>query len=395
MPSLLPERAIAFSPSLAATLGLEEAVMLQGLQEISIHASSQFRDGHRQWQHADRARLHQLFPFWTDEDTERIANSLQQKGVLLLNSAPYTEVKHLYYALNDGDVPERRQRQVHESPRAASNANAVNSQSVETVPTQPVASVTSAKQAITSDWQPDSDTCKQIAQHGIESQFTQQQIPEFVSYWHQRGETAYAWGNKFLKHVVHEWRRHQATQQGSAPMPRQWRPSEDAMELLLRIDIRREFIEDAIPEFVLYWRERGDGIATWNTKFVAHVKKQWARFNATLQYDNEPRMLPTNWQPNDDVFEILALANIDANFARSLLPEFQLFWRDNKQMHSSWNTKFLQHVKYQWARQHQFDPSTGQRDAQQQTANQFGRFESKGSGSTFERLTDRSWASSL
>ncbi|MFK7730154.1 MAG: DnaT-like ssDNA-binding domain-containing protein, partial [Pseudomonadales bacterium] len=208
-----------------------------------------------------------------------------------------------------------------------------------------------------------------------------------------------AWGNKFLKHVVQEWRRHQATQQGSKPMSRQWRPSEDAMELLLRIDITREFIEDAIPEFVLYWRERGDGIATWNTKFVAHVKKQWARFNATLQYDNEPRLLPSNWQPNTDVFEILTLANIDANFARSLLPEFQLFWNDNKQMHASWNTKFLQHVKYQWARQHQFDPSfdgpRGQRDAQQQTANQFGRRENKGSGSTFERLTDRSWASSL
>ncbi len=391
MPSLLPERAIAFSPSLAATLGLEEAVMLQGLQEISIHASSQFRDGDRQWQHADCARLRQLFPFWSDADIERIANSLQQKGVLLLNSAPYSEVKHLYYALNDGDVPERRQGQA----RSSSANTTIDATSQLQPDAAPQTSSGSTKRPIEAEWQPDTDTCRQIAQHGIDPQFTQLQVTEFVSYWRQRGETAYAWGNKFLKHVVHEWRRHQAAQQSVAPMSRQWRPSEDAMELLLRIDITREFIEDAIPEFVLYWRERGDGIATWNTKFVAHVKKQWARFNATLQYDNEPRLLPANWQPSKDVYEILALANIDADFARSLLPEFQLFWHDNKQMHSSWNTKFLQHVKYQWARQHQFDPSTGQRDAQQQTANQFGRHEAKASGSTFERLTDRSWASSL
>ncbi|MEM8501322.1 MAG: DnaT-like ssDNA-binding domain-containing protein [Pseudomonadota bacterium] len=395
MPSLLPERAIAFSPSLAATLGLEEAVMLQGLQEISIHASSQFRDGDRQWQHADRARLRQLFPFWADEDIERIANSLQQKGVLLLNSAPYNEVKHLYYALNDGDVPERRQGTERASDSVAKTIELNQNSRVSAHAQQTRESTPTTKQAIAANWQPDTDTCQQIAQHGIDAQFAHQQLPEFVTYWRQRGETNYAWGNKFLKHVLHEWRRHQASQQSSAPMSRQWRPSEDAMELLLRIDITREFIEDAIPEFVLYWRERGDGIATWNTKFVAHVKKQWARFNATLQYDNEPRLLPSNWQPNNDVFEILALANIDANFARSLLPEFQLFWNDNKQMHTSWNTKFLQHVKYQWARQHQFDPTTGQRDAQQQTASQFGRSEAKGSGSTFERLTDRSWASSL
>ncbi|MFK7732047.1 MAG: DnaT-like ssDNA-binding domain-containing protein, partial [Pseudomonadales bacterium] len=219
MPSLLPERAIAFSPSLAATLGLEEAVMLQGLQEISLHASSQFRDGDHQWQHADRARLRQLFPFWADEDIERIAKSLQQKGVLLINSAPYNEVKHLYYALNDGDVPERRQGRERASDAAeAATALIETKQSSAERAQPPATSVSSSKQLIGADWQPDVDTCQQIAQHGIDPQFAHQQLPEFVTYWRQRGETAYAWGNKFLKHVVHEWRRHQATQQSSAPM---------------------------------------------------------------------------------------------------------------------------------------------------------------------------------
>lgn len=403
MASLLPERAISFSPSLAATLGLEEAVMLQGLQEISFHASTQLRDSGLQWQHAEQGRMRALFPFWTDQQVQGIVASLVDKGVLMLNSAPYTEVKHLYFALNDGEMRERRADQ---EPAAAQHAIGPSSESEisatqTTQTTQQTARAEPAgkalgKQAIARNWQPDADTLRQLEQLSVDSRFTQQQVPEFVSYWSHRGETAYAWGSKFIKHVVHEWRRYEAGNARSEPMNKTWRPSEDAMEILLRIDINAQFIDDAIPEFVLYWRERGDGISTWNTKFIAHVKKQWARFHAALENDTEPRPLPANWQPSQDVYEILGMANIDHQFARQQLAEFSLFWNDNRQLHSSWNTKFLQHVKYRWARQHHFEggSSAGGLHAQQQATDRQRAGQSP-AGTTFDRLTDRSWASSI
>ena len=39
-------------------------------------------------------------------------------------------------------------------------------------------------------------------------------------------------------------------------------------------------------------------------------------------------------------------------FAREQVPEFVLYWLESKQPHASWNTKFITHVKYRWARRH-------------------------------------------
>src|SRR5690606_27650453 len=66
----------------------------------------------------------------------------------------------------------------------------------------------------------------------------------------------------------------------------------------------------------------------------------------------EPRRITEAWQPSPEVYEVLRLANIDVDFGKRQVAEFVLFWRDSNQVHSSWNTKFLQHVKYHWAKQH-------------------------------------------
>ncbi len=399
--SLFPEKAVSFSPSLAATLGLEEAVMLQGLQDIELHSGQGNENEQLTWLYVDKARLSRLFTFWDDTDIDRISQSLVTKGVLLLKSAPYANCKHLYFAFNDGcgEAACKKPAKTTTTPvnPLASKAPAI----IETVTANTGLIAVDAepgKQKIQPNWQPDANTIIQLKQHGISHDFVAEQLPEFVSYWLQRGDTAYAWGSKFLKHVLHEWRHHEARTNAGSPIQRQWQPSEDAIEILTRVDINPQFIEDALPEFVLYWRERGDGTSTWNSKFITHVKRQWNRYNATLEYDSEPHRIPSNWKPSADVTDIFRLANIDLDFARTQLPEFVLYWRDTGQLHASWNTKFLQHVKYRWARQHQFDCQDD--DAKKQRSTQQGGTGSNAgtSGaakSTFEQLTDRSWASGL
>jgi hypothetical protein len=377
MKSLLPERTLSFSPTLAQAIGLEEAILLQGLQEIAFHCPHN-SSGQQQWCQAGEQVLTNMFPFWDASSITRLASNLAQKGMLLLSSGPYDQVRHLYFTL---DLPNQPRQQAVRKPAPA--------QAPTRTPAPPPAARSGSATTIRHDWQPDESVFAQTRQQGISDDFVKEHLPEFVSYWLQRGATSYAWGSTFLKHVIREWRHKQARESKQSEISRQWRPSEDAMEILLRIDISREFIEDAIAEFVLYWRERGDATTTWNSKFITHVKRQWARYNATLGYDSEPRPIPPNWQPSQDVFDILRMANIDLDFARRQLAEFVLFWRDSKQLHASWNTKFLQHVKYQWARQHQL---TGQANARQQSAAGQGQ---SGSQSTFERLTDRSWATGL
>jgi len=215
----------------------------------------------------------------------------------------------------------------------------------------------------------------------------------------ERNEASHAWSSKFLQHISRRWQReqqqrqqqqasivHQQSQPSSRAIEKRWQPSEDAIEILLRMGIHQNFIDDAVAEFILYWQERGEAQTTWNSKFVGHVKRQWARYTHTLKNDTEPVPMPENWQPDQDVSEVLAIANIDLAFAQSLIPEFVLYWRDKNELHHSWNTKFLQYSKYQWSRKHNEKTSNG---SHQQNATKR-RTKDR---SLLEDLTDRSWAS--
>lgn len=367
--SLIPERPICISPSLAATLGLEEATLLSLLHEALSHQPTQTSNGFS-WCLLDRDQVHKLMPFWTDHDIARVVKSLRDKGVLLITSAPFYDCGELRFAFNERQSASPVSRpQSHNQVAAGASPMAPN-------------------------WQPSDDIYTQLAQHSIPNQFARAQIPEFVTYWREQGQSAHSWGAKFIQQVIRKWREQETDvnrRDQEMAMTGSWRPSPDAMDVLVRhAAINQCFIEDAVAEFVLYWSERGEPSRTWNSKFIQHVRRQWARYTTTLQYDTEPRRLPPDWEPSPDVYEVLALANIDLQFAKQQLKEFVIYWVDTNQMHSSWNTKFLQHVKYHWAKRLSGSLATqGKPHARQQNPHQSGRTRDR---SVSEQLSDRSWA---
>ncbi len=376
--SLISEKPLLFSPSLAATIGLEEAILLSALNDVAHYLPGQYRQGHH-WHRLEGSQLENLLPFWNDLDLQRVSKSLRDKGIILLDSAPYSESRQLHFAFN-----ERGQEQTATSPQPSPAPQAA-----------PQGPATGANR-IAPGWQPDRELMRHIAQHNIPEHFVREQLPEFIAYWRERGESHHAWGAKFLKHLLRQWREaqteHQTRRDHETAMHSQWRPSRDALEVLVKhANISLAFIEDAIPEFVLYWKERGDVGRTWNSKFIQHVKRQWLRYNAALEHDTEPRRIPEDWQPSRDVYDVLKLANIDLAFAQRQVPEFVLYWRDSNQVHSSWNTKFLQHVKFHWARQHALTTDNAQagQDAGQQDSRRAGTTRDR---SLVQDLTDRSWA---
>jgi hypothetical protein len=391
--SLIPERPLLVSPSLAATIGLEEACMLSLLSDIATYAQLTARDG-MNWLHLDENLVRRVMPFWAEHDIQRISKNLRDKGIIILDSAPYVESRCLTFAFNETQA----------TPKTTSHK----------IPSRKI-SIGQGANLISPHWQPDSELLKKIAEHNIPDEFIREKIPEFVTYWRERGETHHSWGAKFLQDLIHKWRHHE-TQTGrqqrdaetdfikrdqEIAMHNQWRPSQDALEVLVKhASISLAFVEDAIPEFMLYWQERGDVGRTWNSKFIQHVKRQWVRYNSALEHDTEPRRIPDNWQPSNDLFDVLRLANIDMEFAKRQVAEFLLFWRDSNQLFASWNTKFLQHVKFHWAKQHALTTMTssqgslqgslqGNHHAGQQLAHPTGRTRDR---SLAEQLNDRSWA---
>lgn len=364
--SLIPERPLLFYPQLAVTLGLEGAVMVQVLKDLVELGASETHNGFV-WVTISAEKLSGLLPFWSESDIQRISSQLRDQGILLIGSTHFSHNLPFRFAIN-----QRTQGlpapQPPELPRHQ------------------------ARNPIPTGWQPEADLLAQLAQYAIPRAFALDQVGEFVTYWSERNEPKHSWGARFLKHVLRLWRDQQSEQfrqSHEIVISPGWRPSIEAMEILtIQAGINANFVDDAIAEFILYWQERGIESSTWNSRFIQHVKRQWARFTNTLKSDLDPRPITADWQPDENVFDILAMANIDRKFGEELVAEFVLYWQDNGQALSSWNTKFLQYTKRQWAYLRNNTTNTNHETQQR----------SSGQSNTRNRdiaaeLSDRSWAS--
>lgn len=358
------------SPTLASTIGLEEAIMLQALADLFTHRSPVKRGARHdlEWLELSDRELQELFPFWAPVDLRRIQTNLKSLGVLAIEVSP-GHGDRKFFAIDDVKEEETPPR-----PR----------------PVAPVTDSAGAASLIPTHWQPDDNWIRLCKQHAIPEQFIRDLVPEFVSYWRERGQARFSWGNAFYKHVLKEWRKEQ-TQRGAfelaSKMSAEWRPSQDAIDILVNSGINEEFIEDAVAEFVLYWRERGVVHGAWNTKFIEHIRRQWAKFSASFGRDDTPRPIPEEWQPSADCYEILQLAEIDEEYARSRVPEFVMYWRDSGQAKASWNTVFLQFIKQDWARKLRQETDSSNAEDQALAGSSQQRINEK-----FQRIADRSWA---
>lgn len=397
--SFIPEKPILVYPSLAQTLGLDEAVMLSALSEMTQYMPAKVTNSYA-WYTLSLDTILSMLSFWGRRDLHRVTVSLREKGVIIVASAPLLTEDHLKFAFNEkasAQVQASTPASTVSSPTPVAQNSGPGHSHTPPAP-QVFRAATSnghddtpnflSKNYIANNWQADQTTLEQLAQHNIPAQFAHQQVPEFVTYWRERGEAHRSWGAKFIQHTLRQWRiyqerEHKKNQEVS--MHPGWQPSIDTMELLtLHAAINREFIEDAIPEFILYWQERGDKLKTWNSKFIQHVRLQWKKYNSALEHSTDPKLIADNWQPSHDVYDVLRLANIDLNFAQQLIPEFVLYWKDSNQLHTSWNTRYLQHVKRQWANRHAHS-MTGTHNANPQ-------HQSTRDMSLEQQLTDRSWA---
>ncbi len=354
--SLIPERPLLISPTLAATIGLHEAVFLHVISELQRQHPALFNQ-QRRWSEISQITLINALPFWDPAEIKRVQRSIQDLGLLLVQPVRGNDHAHLY-AINQEESPANMKVAEASAPeRTPAIMTGAAAYSTQPQPrTTPYQNTSGTATFIPPNWQPDATLYEQCQQRNIPRQFIEQEVRTFVMYWRERQKTQYSWSQTFLKYIVTQWekqRSFQGAKELETEMSANWLPSEEAVCILEYAGVNRGFIEDAIPEFVLYWRERGIVTSTWSTKFIAHVRRQWDRYSHTLENDTTPRPIPHNFQPNAACFDVLAMANIDADFAHAQVQEFILYWQDRNEIYPSWNTKFLQHVKYQWAQQMQ------------------------------------------
>ena len=106
--SLIPEKSIVISPTLAATIGLEETVLLQVLQECLTHGSPVQSSGF-DWVTVSGTKLLTLTPFWHEDDIRRLSASLHEKGLLLMGGGPFSAQLDFRFAFNELKTSSARQ----------------------------------------------------------------------------------------------------------------------------------------------------------------------------------------------------------------------------------------------------------------------------------------------
>jgi hypothetical protein len=392
MPShpLFSDHTISLSATLAATIGLEEAVLLTILNDAAkIQTQPQAR--------LSNEALRQQLPFWDDVTIRRVLNGLIDKGLLRLQGPMFPDASGIIFIFDGAEQTQQSSRhQRTASPKQPTPlANPAAPSSSRPEPSRPA--------PMPDQWQPAEDTLRRLEQHKIPRAFSFAQMDTFVLQGLEQGTNRNDWNTRFFRHVKSQWvftqndankfqRMHERTgfnpmQDEAKPIGSDWQPSSDALQILQRAGIDPQFIEDAVPEFILYWSERGDVFKTWNSKFIQHVRQQWARYTAAVEHSPLPTRIENDWQPAEDCFDILTMGHISEEFARSLVAEFVLYWRDSNQVHNSWNSRFLQYVKQQWGKR-LAGQTDGDNNGQQATA-QPGYTTAEASVS---RLSDTSWA---
>lgn len=362
MHPLIADKVWSFSSTLAATIGLEEAIALTWLNDIALTS------GGHQW-HVNNSQIRQAFVFWDDHKIRLVLRNLHEKGLIQLVSPLYPDAPQVIYYFPDANT------QVDSSLSTVFTSSA--SEPLHYQPNQQA-----SHQPMQPQWHPVQDTLNRLQQHGIPNSYSTSKLDEFILQARENGKNRNDWNTQFFRFVKKHWvytqtdahkkqqklaeksvfnppnsqssdrqERFQIRQEEANPIHQQWQPSLDAQEILQRAGIKLQFIQDSVPEFVLYWQERGDAFKTWNTKFIQHVRQQWARYSSSLEHSLLPTRISDDWQPDNDCYDILAMAHIDLEYAKRLVAEFVLYWRDSNQLQTSWNSKFLQYVKQQWARQ--------------------------------------------
>lgn len=409
MHPLIADKTLVFSPALAAAIGLEEAIALTWLNDIAQAI------GGIQW-HINNEQVRQVFPFWDDQKIRLVLRNLHEKGLVQLISPLFPDAPQLIFCFSNQAVSSQsigqpvRQTSQHIAEQARSAApQAAASQMMPQ---------SASKQPMQQQWQPTRDGLNRLQQHGIPDSYSLSKLDEFILQARENGNNRNDWNTQFFRFIKKHWvytqtdahkkqqkiaakasfntshthapdrqERFQARREEAGPIAQQWQPSLDAQQILQRAGIDAQFIQDSIPEFVLYWQERGDAHKTWNTKFIQHVRQQWARYSSSLEHSSIPTRIADDWQPDNDCYDILAMAHIDVNYAKSLIGEFVLYWRDSNQLQTSWNSKYLQYVKQQWARQLNQGSQIGGNYAKSGTA----QSSNSTASASLDQLLDNDW----
>ena len=216
------EKMLLVSPMLAQTLGLEEAVLVQLLQELELAQGSKtisFSETHRQ----------AYLPFWSLSQFGSVLNRLQAQGVIQYQgSQPWAIQCELPDLSTATSHINREVQETHEAPKKAPENPVMPKPQSEPVPVytmnearqrnqydddlaylkQPKPqqqNVSARKTSMHSNWEPSEDFPQLLSFHDIPLQFALSELAKFRQYYLATDRTEISWDVRYLNWVQRAW----------------------------------------------------------------------------------------------------------------------------------------------------------------------------------------------
>ena len=337
MSSLIPEKPLSLFPSLAATIGLEPALLLSLLDDLTRHHSGHVSKGYT-WYELNQQDLGQHLPFWDPLDIQRVSEQLRDLGVILLLSAPYAQGQQLKFAYNQSAAATTPQQP----------APIATQQTPAQAPTRVQRSSDGAT-LMPPHWQADSETLAALRQLNIPEHFSREQLPEFVHYWRERGESQRSWGAKFIHHVQRRWAHHAAKVSRATTLTHDWLPSEALQQQFKQEGIPATFVQKSLQRFCLYHKNSGVKQINWDMSFFSWLKEDWEKNDTPFIDKKKSTAMCAEWKPDQHTITYLHVSQgVNRNFIDECIPEFIHKWIEKKAIYSEWGTIFAEHIIQQW-----------------------------------------------
>ena len=224
------DKKFSFSKDIAATIGLECAVIYEFLKNKKI-------------EHISISELSGELNFWPNRKIIEYVAELDQKGLISFD-------------LKRGKL---------------SVKNKINKTKLQTPKTFD-------KLEMDANWQPSDDVLEILLRSEISGDFIHSLIPEFRVYWMEKPGIHVSYNSKFIEFTRFKWAQHSAevdTRTKPFVIDDNWQPSEECREVLSLSGISEDFANEKIFDFILYWKQDGRAFNTWDVKFLNHVKTCW------------------------------------------------------------------------------------------------------------------------
>ena len=139
----------------------------------------------------------------------------------------------------------------------------------------PSNNLNAGRRKLGNSWAPSIQAFEVLGMGKINKEFIESKVHEFKMYWLEKNQVRDNWNVLFVDFIRREWVKENSENKGlPVCIDENWSPSSDAFDILELANVSKNDALKHLKEFILYWKENGTALRSWNSKFVDFVKRK-------------------------------------------------------------------------------------------------------------------------